>query len=208
MARTSGHAPGERTAAPAREEQASATRAELLRAARELFAARGYADVGTEEIVRAAHVTRGALYHHFRDKRDLFRAVHAQLADEVLASIVARTAGSADPWTALTRGVRAFLDACTDPAVIRIAHLDAPAVLGWAEWRRVDAEHWLGVVTAALQEAMDAGLMAPREVRPLAHMLLGAMVEASMMIANAPDPRDARREVDGPLLALLGGLRA
>lgn len=191
-----------------REEQAAATRAELLRVARELFAERGYADVGTEEIVRAAHVTRGALYHHFADKRDLFRAVHAQLAEEVLATIVGRTAGSVDPLEALTRGVRAFLDACTDPAVIRISHLDAPAVLGWAEWREIDATHWLGLVTMALQEAMDAGLVRRREPQPLAHMLLGAMVEASMMIANAADPEAARQEVEGPLLALLEGLRA
>src|SRR4051794_28026998 len=100
-----------------REEQAVATRTELLRVARELFAARGYADVGTEEIVRAAHVTRGALYHHFADKRDLFRAVHSQLADELLEQIVAHTAGSADAMDALARGVQAFLDICEDPAV-------------------------------------------------------------------------------------------
>jgi AcrR family transcriptional regulator len=190
-----------------REEQAAATRAELLRVARELFAARGYADVGTEEIVRAAHVTRGALYHHFADKRDLFRAVHAQLAEELLRSIVGQTAGSADAWEALTRGVRAFLDACTDPAVIRISHLDAPAVLGWAEWREVDAQHWLGVVTMALTEAMNSGVLRRREPEPLAHMLLGAMVEASMMIANAAEPAVARAEVEAPLLALLEGLR-
>ena len=191
-----------------REEQAVATRTELLRVARELFAARGYADVGTEEIVRAAHVTRGALYHHFHDKRDLFRAVHSQLADELLASIAAQTAGSADAWEALTRGVRAFLDLCEDPAVIRISHLDAPAVLGWAEWREIDAQRWLGLVTMALQEAMDSGVLRRREVQPLAHMLMGAMVEASMMIANASDPAAARAEVEGPLLALLEGLRA
>lgn len=191
-----------------REEQAVATRTELLRVARELFAARGYADVGTEEIVRAANVTRGALYHHFSDKRDLFRAVHAQLADDLLASIVAQTAGSADAYEALTRGMHAFLDICEDPAVIRISHLDAPAVLGWAEWREIDAHHWLGVLTMALQESMDAGLLARRDVQPLAHMLMGAMVEASMMIANAADPAAARAEVEGPLLALLAGLRA
>jgi AcrR family transcriptional regulator len=191
-----------------REEQAAATRAELLRVARELFAARGYANVGTEEIVRGADLTRGALYHHFTDKRDLFRAVHVQIVDELLAAIVARTVGSSDAWEALTIGIDAFLDACTDPAVIRISHLDAPAVLGWAEWRAIDAERWLGVVSMALQEAMDAGLLRRQEVRPLAHMLLGAMVEASMLIASAPDPGAARREVEGPLLALLAGLRA
>jgi AcrR family transcriptional regulator len=191
-----------------REEQAAATRAELLRVARELFAARGYAVVGTEEIVRAAHVTRGALYHHFADKRDLFRAVHAQLAEELLASIAGQTAGSGDAWEALTRGVRAFLDLCEDPAVIRISHLDAPVVLGWAEWREVDAQHWLGLVTMGLQEAMDEGVLRRREVQPLAHMLMGAMVEASMMIANAADPAAARADVEAPLLALLEGLRA
>lgn len=191
-----------------REEQAVATRTELLRVARELFAARGYADVGTEEIVRGAHVTRGALYHHFTDKRDLFRAVHAQLADDLLGQIVAATAGSADAWEALTRGMRAFLDLCEDPAVIRISHLDAPAVLGWAEWREVDAQHWLGLVTMALQEAMDSGMLRRQEVQPLGHMLMGAMVEASMMIANAAEPAAMRAEVEGPLLALLEGLRA
>jgi AcrR family transcriptional regulator len=189
------------------EERAAATRAELMRAARELFAARGYADVGTEEIVRAAHVTRGALYHHFTDKRDLFRAVHEQLADELLVGIGARLADVEDPWEALVTGVRAFLDACTDPALVRISHLDAPAVLGWAEWREIDARHWLGLVSSGLQEAMDAGVFAPRDVRPLAHMLLAAFAEAALLIANAPDPAAARREVEAPLLALLEGLR-
>jgi AcrR family transcriptional regulator len=189
------------------EERAAATRAELMGAARELFAARGYADVGTEEIVRAAHVTRGALYHHFTDKRDLFRAVHEQLADELLAGIGARLAGVEDPWEALVAGVRAFLDACTDPALVRISHLDAPAVLGWAEWREIDARHWLGLVSSGLQEAMDAGVFTRRDVRPLAHMLLAAFAEAALLIANAPDPEAARREVEAPLLALLEGLR-
>ena len=192
-----------------REEQAAATRAELLRVARELFAARGYADVGTEEIVRAAHVTRGALYHHFEDKRDLFRAVHAQLDRGG-----ARDDHGARRPAAPTRGrrsreaIRAFLDACTDPAVIRISHLDAPAVLGWAEWREIDAQHWLGLVSMALQEAMDAGLLRRQEVQPLAHMLLGAMVEASMMIANDPDPVAARQRVEPTLGALIGNLRS
>src|SRR5829696_105967 len=185
-----------------REEQATATRAELLRVARELFAKRGYADVGTEQIVRAAHVTRGALYHHFEDKRALFRAVHEQVADDLLATIAARIAGITDPWDALETGVRAFLDACTDPAVMRISHLDAPAVLGWAEWREIDARHWLGVVSMGVQEAMDGGVFRSQPVQPLAHMLLGAMVEASMLIASAPDPEVARGEVEAPLEGL------
>ena len=183
------------------------TRAELIRVARELFADGGYAGVGTEEIVARANVTRGALYHHFTDKKDLFRAVHEELERELVASIAARIEGIEDPWELVVTGVRAFLDACTDPALIRIGLIDAPVVLGWEEWREIDARYALGLVMMALQNGMERGLFREREVRPLAHLLLGAMTEAAMMIANAPDPAAARREAEPPLLALLEGLR-
>jgi AcrR family transcriptional regulator len=192
----------------ARTERAEATRAQLLRAARELFAERGYAAVGTEEIVGRAQVTRGALYHHFRDKRDLFRAVHEDLERELVEAIAAEIGGIDDPLELLSQGIRAFLDACTDPAMIRIALLDAPNVLGWAEWRQVDERHGLGLVTAALQGAMDAGVLRRQDVRPLAHLVLGALGEAAFIIANAAEPEAARREVEPALLSLLEGLRA
>lgn len=191
----------------ARAERGDATRESLLRAGRELFAERGYAAVGTEEIVARAGVTRGALYHHFVDKRDLFRAVHEQLEQRLVADIGDRIGGIDDPWELIVAGLRAFLDACTDPAVMRIALLDAPAVLGWAEWREIDARYGLGLVTFALQNAMDRGVLTARPVRPLAHLLIGAMAEAAMVIANADDPRAGRDEVEPPLLALLEGLR-
>jgi AcrR family transcriptional regulator len=185
-----------------------ATRHELMRAARELFAERGYSGVGTEEIVARARVTRGALYHHFDDKRDLFRAVHEQIEAELVATIGERIAGIEDPWELLVTGVRAFLDACVDPAVRRISLLDAPGVLGWAQWREIDARHGLGLVSFGLANAMERGLFREREVRPLAHLMMGAMTEAALLVANAPDPSVARREVEPPLLALLEGLRA
>ena len=184
-----------------------ATRDALLGAARELFAERGYAAVGTEEIVGRAGVTRGALYHHFTDKRDLFRAVHEELEQALVADIGARIAGTDDPWELMVKGVGAFLDACTEPAVMRISLLDAPAVLGWEQWREIDARHGLGLVSFALQNAMDRGLLAPQPVSPLAHLLMGAMSEAAMVIANSEDPEAARHEVERPLLALLEGLR-
>lgn len=191
-----------------RVEQAAATRTALIGAARELFAEHGYAGVGTEEVVRRARVTRGALYHHFADKRALFRAVHEQREEELMASIGDHINGIADPWELMVAGVRAFLDACTDPALIRIALLDAPAVLGWEEWREIDARYGLGLVVGALDGAMDAGVLRRQPVRPLAHLLLGAMTEAAMLIANADDHVAARREVEAPLLSLLEGLRA
>lgn len=190
-------------------ERSEATRAKLVAAARRLFARRGYADVGTEEIVRRAKVTRGALYHHFDDKRDLFRAVHQQVEAELTETIAAQlaAAGTQDPIEVLIGGMRTFLDACTDPEVQRIALMDAPAVLGWAEWRSIEEKYGLGLVTAALEMAIEAGALRPQPVRPLAHVLLAAMSEAGMLIATADDDSAARDEVESALIALLEGLR-
>jgi AcrR family transcriptional regulator len=190
-----------------RAQQAADTRAQLIQAGRELFAERGYAGVGTEEIVARAGVTRGALYHHFEDKKDLFRAVHEQLERDLAASIGEQITDVEDPWEALVRGVRGFLNASTDPALMRIALVDAPVVLGWQEWREIDARYSLGLVSLGLQNAMDRGLLRRQEIRPLAHLLLGSITEAAMMIAHAPDHEAARREIEGPLLGLLEGLK-
>ena len=187
----------------------AATRAELMRVARALFAERGYAAVGTEEIVARANVTRGALYHHFADKKDLFRAVHEELEEELVAGVGKRIAGIEDPWELAVTGVRAFLDACqNDRALRQIALIDAPAVLGWEEWREIDARYGLGLVTFGLRNGMDAGVFRERDVTPLAHLLIGAMTEAALMVANASDPYAARREAEPALLALLEGLRS
>ena len=189
-------------------EQSEATRAALLRVARKLFAERGYATVGTEEIVRRARVTRGALYHHFRDKQDLFRAVHEELEAEMAQSIAGQLAqaGASDPLELLRQGASTFLDHTTGP-LARVTLVDAPSVLGWAEWREIDEKHGMGLVMAALQGAMDAGVLRDQPVKPLAHLLLAAIGEAGMLIANADDPKQVRDEVEAPLLALLEGLR-
>ena len=185
-----------------------ATRDALVRAGRELFAERGYAAVGTEEVVQAAGVTRGALYHHFQDKRDLFRAVYEQVEQEVVESVAAQMSEPGDPWELLARGTRAFLDACSDPALMRIGLLDGPAVLGWGEWREIGAKYALGLVTAGLQAAKDAGELRSGDVKALAHLMLGTLGEAAMLIANSEDPAAAREEVERALLEVLEGLRA
>ena len=197
--------------APARrsqEERSEATRAALVAAARPLFAERGYAGVGTEEIVRAAGVTRGALYHHFVDKRDLFDAVYLQVEVELTERIAtgALGGGAESAMGAMRAGAEMFLDACTDPDVQRIALLDGPAVLGWDRWREIGAEHGLGLIEASLQAAVDAGEIAPQPVRPLAHVLLGALDEAAMLVARAEDPKAARAEVGQTLDLLLSAL--
>ncbi len=190
-------------------EQSLATRAALVAAARELFAERGYAEVATEGIVRAAGVTRGALYHHFADKRELFAAAY----EDVERELVERTAQSAlasaaDPLEALHAGAQAFLEACEDPAVQRIALVDAPAVLGWERWREIGLRYGLGLVQGTLQEAVEAGLIESQPVGPLAHLLLGAIDEGAMLVARADDGGQTREQVGESLGRFLDALRA
>jgi AcrR family transcriptional regulator len=191
-----------------REAEARATREALVQAALELFTERGYAGVGTEEIVARAKVTRGALYHHFEDKRDLFRAVHERVETELMARVASKMEGADDPWGLMVTGMRSFLDACDEPAVKQVALTDAPVVLGWKEWREIDNRHGLGLTRAALAGAVDAGVLRPMPIEPMAHLFVAALSEAAFVIANAKRPRKARQEVEAALLQLVEGLRA
>ncbi|HEY5977162.1 MAG TPA: TetR/AcrR family transcriptional regulator [Solirubrobacterales bacterium] len=190
-------------------ERSESTRGALVAAARSLFAERGYAGVGTEEIVRTAGVTRGALYHHFKDKRELFEAVYVQIEVELTEQIAASalSGGAESPIAAMQLAVDQFLRACTEPEVQQIALLDGPSVLGWDRWREIGAEHGLGLVEASLQGAIDVGEIEEQPVRPLAHVLLGALDEAAMLVSRSEDPESARVEVGKTLGALLGALR-
>jgi AcrR family transcriptional regulator len=188
-------------------EQSEATRNALIVAARGLFSERGYASVSTEEIVQAAGVTRGALYHHFRDKQDLFAGVVERLEQEVLEQVAAAALEVQDAWEQQVTAVGAFLDCCLDPAVQRVLLVDAPSVLGLHAWREIEARYGLALVRGGLQSMVDAGLVEEQPLEPLAHMLLGAMQEAGLLIAHAEDPEAARREVGDSLVRLLQGLR-
>lgn len=189
-----------------REQQAQATRDTLLRVAHELFAEHGYAAVGTEILVERAGVTRGALYHHFRDKRDLFRAVYEELEQRLSAQVAVAIDGIEDPAVLMHAGITAFLDACIGPDTVQIALVDAPTVLGWPAWREVSERYGLGLISAGLELAIDAGTLAPQPVRPLAHLILGALGEAALLIANADDRTTARDQIEPALLNLLDGL--
>jgi AcrR family transcriptional regulator len=191
-----------------REAEAQATRDALVLAALELFTKRGYAGVGTEEIVTRAKVTRGALYHHFTDKRDLFRAVFERVESELMERIGARMEATDDPWELMLAGMRSFLDACEEPAVKQIALTDAPSVLGWQEWREIDNRHGLGLTRAALQGAVDAGVLRPIAVEPMAHLFVAALSEAAFVTAYSDQPQKARAEVEQALIQLIEGLRA
>ena len=158
-----------------------------MSAARRLFAERGYADVGTEEIVREAGVTRGALYHHFAGKRELMRAVYEQLEAELSAEFARSVTPGADPLTILRDGAETFLDQCLEPEVQQIALLDAPAVLGWEDWREINAKYALGLIEGVLRHGMDVG-----EIRTQADAAACARPDR-----RARRARDARRPLRG-----------
>lgn len=193
--------------ATTKREQAEATKAALLKAARALFAERGYADVGMEEVVRKAGVTRGALYHHFASKSDLLRAVYEAVEREMTERVarVALEAGG-DPWNMSLAGLRAFLDACDDPEFGRIALLDAPAVLG-PQWREIADRYGGALIRANLEALIDANELDPQPVGPLARILTGGLVEGAMAIAESDRPEATREDVYRTIERLMSGMR-
>jgi len=188
-------------------ENSAATRAVLLKTARRFFAEHGYADTATEEIVRRARVTRGALYHHFKDKQDLFRAVLHEEQSKVAAKCAEAAAKQSDPWRALMAANEAFLEACLDPAVQQIVLIDAPAVLGAEGFRQSDESYYLAGLKAAIEAAIAAGIIERQPVEALAHMIMGSMNEAARLIAHASDKERARREVSESANRVWNGLR-
>lgn len=191
-------------------ERTAQTRGALITAARRLFGAEGFAAVGTERITREAGMTRGALYHQFAGKADLFAAV----LDQVEAEIAQRVAGAAmavDPADSagmLLAGADAWLDASTEPDLQRIVLLDGPSVLGWDRWREICLRHTVGLIAAFLQDGIDRGSLAPQPVQALTHVLVGAVDEAALYIAQADDAPAARADMDLVLRRLTLALTA
>jgi AcrR family transcriptional regulator len=185
-----------------RDEQADATRATLIAAARRLFARRGYPDVSVDEIVQAARVTKGALYHHFKDKQELFRGVVEQIQATIRERLMAAAALPGDALAQLRAACHAYLDACTEDEVGRIVVLDSPAVLGWEAWCKVNREYGLGFFEERLRAirgndpATEAG----------AQMLLGALNVAGRVIAQADDRSVARSQVGATIDRLIAGV--
>jgi AcrR family transcriptional regulator len=190
-----------------RASRGESTKSALISAARALFVSKGYFATGTEEIVAKARVgTRGALYYHFADKEDLFRAVFDQVQADLAAATVVNERD--DALDLLTAALQQFLDASADNTdVQQILLIDGPAVLGWDQWRSLEAEYGLGVITAMLDAAVAQKVIPRQPTIPLAHMLLAAVDEAALYIANATDRRQAHTQARQSLRRLLGGLR-
>jgi AcrR family transcriptional regulator len=183
------------------------TRRALMATARDLFARNGFQATRTEEIVRRAGLTRGALYHHFRDKEELFRAVLDEVAGEVDRSLWRRSGERhADAWSLFRANSEVYLDAASNNQAYRqIVLIDGPAVLGWRAWsERGDGP--TGKIIEYLSDAVSEGLLEPQPVEPLAHLLSALGVGSTMYVAQATDPGQARREIGQCYERLLSGL--
>lgn len=182
------------------------TRAALLGAGRRLFAESGYENVAAEQIVEAAGVTRGALYHHFDGKAGLFEAVFIEIEAELITRFPLEEFLGGDPMGALRTGVRRFLALSLEAEVQQIALIDAPSVLGWARWYEIEAQHGLGLIQAGLEAAMEAGQMKQLPSAELANALLGSLTESALAVARSEDPARAETQAALVLVALLDGL--
>lgn len=187
-----------------RNEQADATCAILIATARRLFALRGYPDVSVDEIVQAAGVTKGALYHHFQDKRELFYGVVEQIQQSIQERLVAAASRPGDGISRLRAACHTYLDACTEGEVGRIVVLDSPAVLGWEAWCTLNREYGLGFFV----DRLGAIRSDDPAIESTAQMLMGALNVAGRVIAQSDDRSVARRQVGTTIDRLLAGITA
>lgn len=187
--------------------QREATTAALVTEARLRFAREGYAAVRLVEVVAALGMTKGALYHHFGGKIELFRAVVQEVQQEVADRVAAAAEACTDPWDELVAGCEAFLASHSDPEVQRIMLIDAPAVLGWHEWRAMDEDSSGRLLAEVLNALIASGDITPQPVEPLTRLLSGAMNEAAIWLAETSSPT-ALADTKAVLRRLLNSLRA
>jgi AcrR family transcriptional regulator len=187
----------------ARIQQGTETQRALRREARKLFARKGYVGANTNELVERASVTKGALYHHFANKKELYQAVVEDAEQELVEKLEAAGAGK-EPWERLRAMCRAYLDACRDPALARMLVLEAPVVLGWKTWCRLEQKYEVAAFARVLGEA--GALREPAET--LAQVILGALTTGARVIATAEDADKARADVERTIDRLIAGLRS
>jgi AcrR family transcriptional regulator len=188
-------------------ERTAATTAAVLAAATELFATQGWARTSMDEVARAAGVTKGGLYHHFKDKTELLAAVYEALEQRNVHQLLAQGGDlDHDPLAALRAGSRSFLEQCLDPVCRAISLVEAPAGLGWERWRAIDAQHGFGLMRMAVAAAIEAGQLRPLPVDQVAHQLLAALLEAALLVGRSDDPAGEIDDAIATFDALIDGL--
>src|SRR5262245_60218158 len=168
-------------------ERREKTRGAVVKAARRIFGERGFAATTMDDIAAGARVAKGAVYHHFRTKEELFGAVFDQVSLELVSEVDRVARAEKDALAAMAAGTEAYFAACAKGATGQVILRDGPAVLGWERWREIDARHFGGKFPRGLASAIDAGLIARQPVEPLARLLLGAVTEAAVACSTGSD---------------------
>ncbi|HVM26682.1 MAG TPA: helix-turn-helix domain-containing protein [Mycobacteriales bacterium] len=190
-----------------RAENVDATRSALVDGALRLFAEKGYAATALDDVVRAARVTKGALYHHFPGgKLALFEAVFVEVDARLGERIVAGLPAGVRGWSLVEAGLDAYLEACQDPVVRRIMFQEGPVALGWERWRELDGCQARDLLDATITSLVEEGDIRPQPQALLSRLLFTVLGEAGMSVAEAEDPDAARAEARTLLLDLLRGL--
>jgi AcrR family transcriptional regulator len=162
--------------------------------------------VSLDEVCEGARVTKGALYHHFENKQDLFLGVYQQVEDDLAAAGSASAPAEGDLLEQLSAAGQTFLDACARSDIRQII-VDAPAVLGWENARACEERTALGQLEAGIEAAVEAGLVESSSPTLLAHLLFALFHEAAMVVATSPEPGKTRAKVSIELDRVLRGLR-
>lgn len=170
-----------------REQYSEATRAALLEAATALFFERGFARTALEDVAAAAQVTRGAVYHHFANKRELFEAVLGALERQVKERVSAATSGADDPWQAAMAGLDVFLERCCDPVYGRLVWQEGPVALGWARWMECEEEHAYGMIEGFVRDLLRAGLIEVASVDLATRFCFSLLGAAGQALADADE---------------------
>ncbi len=169
---------------------------------------RDYAEVSTTQILGRAGVSRGAMYHHFASKRELYRQVWRDSEERLIERLAAAASSAGTPYEALVAGCRTYLDeAATNRELQRIGLLQSRTVLGWEEWRSGISDLGLAAMAGGVEAAMETRELRRADVESTAHLLLAAMIEAALLVATSADPSAARARAEPPLMQMLEGLR-
>jgi AcrR family transcriptional regulator len=196
-----------KTSKRSKSQQSAETRAMFISVARQLFTGKGYANTSTEEILLGTNLTRGALYHQFVDKADLLRTVCEQIHQEIVVEINIAVSKATNSFDALFIGCDAFLEAVAKPDVQQILLIDAPAVLGWEEWNRLDREHGFGLLLKGVEQAITDGHLKSKSAEALALMLNGAINEGVIWAVRSTNPTEKLAEVQVVLHQIIQGLQ-
>lgn len=188
------------------DERRSRTRAAILSAATRKFGSVGFAETTIDAIASDASVAKGAVYHHFKNKDELFEHVFESVSADLAKSVASTAQTAREPLASMMEATRTYFRLCSDPSIARITLQDAPSVLGYERWRVLDQAHFGGLVTGGLGFAMQAGAIALQPLEPLSNIVLAAIQAAALDCAVQNDFDEAASTYVKTLEGLLAGL--